>query len=1121
MFDDNATTARTLRNIKKTLEKSLKDKYNIDNENISNGLLNIHGIDKKRFDFVNCIETIINGTLNDVSIDANSNKNEKTVEGVYQETFAPIKKAVGFDYLYRTMKELYGKEEAKRLSGEMYDLSLGLSDSTNILRPYCWALDASKIVTVGRDFGQLHSAPAKHVSSYISALCETIHEMSSHLAGAIAISSFFADIAHLLIYKDEYTLHDILFNKHKRKIIENEIQQFIHSVNLLSRNGAESPFTNISIFDGVKIRAIINEMNWYFPLDELKIWKPKFKNAEEETEHCISYIVDFIKEIQNIFFDIYDKGDPLKSGIPYRFPVCFPEYENLVINNEIKRFDDCFKDFKCGWTDVEKNCIYTEYNGKPTKINKVYKSHSSKFIKITGTNGKTITVTPDHKFPLINSNILIEAKNLKRGDRIDRYIVDSESLNDKEDIKELDVSEIISNLRILGYKIHRNTESKDLFCKNGLFDENIFDHDNHNKSHDIDIINKLEHNIENFMLVPNRCEVKVKTSESKQKGAISRYIKLDYDFGRFLGLYYAEGHNSNGELGLSFNVKEIEYIRFVQDYLKKLGISSRVINNKKGNGCQVVFFSRTLGLLLDKIIGVHSYNKVFNFKEIKNMSNEMKVGFLAGVIEGDGHVNKYSIIVTTVSSIGSECIQYIASSLGILSTAGLQKGKYRKVVTKFVQQRDQYLIKFNKKTLKQVFNKYNKTPSKFNNLCDTKRNGPVIKGFYVRKVEAVNCAPENYAVYNIEVDNDKHIFTLPCGVNTSNCTVNLSKSTDNKENELVGDESFLRQLCKRDIFRYNLFVSSGTKIASCCRLLSNRDMLELASQANSFGAGGSMSLGSHRVCTIDFPRIVLESKSKEDFFTILEQRIESSAKILKAHKQLIKKLTDKGLQKFLSKGWININRLFSTFGLIGLYEASSMLKEKFCDISKDEDIEGSMLVSMNNFVTKYSEKYGIIGNIEQIPGESFAIKLLKADKLIFGDVNLPYNLYSNQFIPLWKDATLWEKLDADGKYNKLITGGGIVHAQIGEKVTAKQAEKIIKYAVNSGCEHFALNAIYSECEDGHVSFGKFETCPICSKNIVEKYTRVVGFFTPVSSWQDVRRNWEFDHRTFVDLNQDS
>lgn len=672
MFGDNATTVRTLRNIKKALDKNLKEKYKIENEEISNKIMTIHGLDKKRFDFVNSIETIINDNLNDVSIDANSNKNEKTIEAIHQEATASVKKAVGFDYLYRQMKDLYGKEEAIRLSGEMYDLSLGLSDSTNILKPYCWALDTSKIVTMGRKFGQLYSKPAKRVSSYISALCETVHQMSSHLAGAIAISTFFLDISHLSLYKEKYDLRELKTNKEYRKKIENEMQQFVHSVNHLSRNGVESPFTNISILDRIKLRNIITDMSWYFPFDELPIEHPEFETEEKKKEFYTNYVIDYIEEVQNIFLDFFDKGDPLKGGAPYRFPV--------------------------------------------------------------------VTICISKK---------------KWGDR-----------------------------------------------------------------------------------------------------------------------------------------------------------------------------------------------------------------------------------------------------------------------------------------------------------------------------------------------------------------------------EIIEDLNFLKNVCKRDIFRYNIFVSEGSKVASCCRLLSNTEMLQFASQSNSFGAGGSVSLGSHRVCTINFPRIVMEANSREEFYKILESRIESASKILKAHKELILNLNKRGLQPFIKLGWINMNRMFSTFGIIGIYEASKLFKDKF---GNGEDIESNMLIFLNNKVNelnKVDSSSSISYNIEQIPGESFAIRLAKADKIIYGEDKIPYQLYSNQFIPLWESATLWEKMTQDGKYQRLITGGGIVHAQIGEKVTSKQSEKIIKFAVNCGCEHFALNAVYSECEDGHVSFGKLDICPICSKKIIERYTRIVGFFTPISSWQDIRREWEFPRRTFVEIEKD-
>jgi ribonucleoside-triphosphate reductase len=44
-----------------------------------------------------------------------------------------------------------------------------------------------------------------------------------------------------------------------RKHFENEFQQFVHSVNHLSRNSNESPFTNVSVFDKVKLKFFVSE----------------------------------------------------------------------------------------------------------------------------------------------------------------------------------------------------------------------------------------------------------------------------------------------------------------------------------------------------------------------------------------------------------------------------------------------------------------------------------------------------------------------------------------------------------------------------------------------------------------------------------------------------------------------------------------------------------------------------------------------------------------------------------------------------------------------------------------------------------------------------------------------
>ena len=674
----NVSTERTVRNIYATLRGNLERKYGLTGDKLEDAtqkMLAIHGLQHEKFDVISQADAAINAQLSDFSIDSNANKTEKTVESILQELYAPYRKVIGYEYLYYEMKSLYGKDEAKHLSGELYDYSLGISDSTKICVPYCYSLNASNLITEGRPFGQLESNPATRLDSYISQLNESIHQLAGHLAGAIAVGSFFLDATHVLVYKQRIPIAKLRKSRKIRKYVRNCFQNFVHSVNHLSRNSSESPFTNISIVDRAGARNIIKEMGWYFPEGkERGIFGSKID---------VDYLVEYIMEVEKLFLDYFDKGDPRKDGLPYRFPVV------------------------------------------------------------------TINIT-------------------------------------------------------------------------------------------------------------------------------------------------------------------------------------------KGSG---------------------------------------------------------------VADIP----------------------------------------------------------------------------------ESVKAKPWSDAFRT-------EIYTHG-----------------------VADPQFLMDIAQLDIYRYNIY--AGTKFASCCRLLSDSEMLDLASSSNSFG-GSSISLGSHRVVTIDTVRIALETNDMDAFETLLKARIHSCGKVLAAHKNLIKRFTARGLQPFISNGWISMPRLFSTFGILGVHETAEQLMER---TGKPlEELMSHLLDVINTTVAETSKELGIVGNIEQIPGESFAVRLADADRLLFGE-RQPYQLYSNQFVPLWKDASLFEKFDLDGMYIKKLTGGGITHGQCADDLTPSQKITVIGYAVIAGCEHFALNRIYGMCENGHVFKGKHEVCPVCAGGITEYYTRVVGFFTPVSGWNKVRREIEFPQRKFSDI----
>ena len=368
-----ATTTRTMKNITENLTKALKSKYGItDKEELKykvNEILKAHGLAPENFDPLAFISKQVFGNLqsvNDVSIDDNANKTDTNMTGVCVESFLPYQKLAGYDYLYQTIKDLYGKEEAKKCTADMYDFSLFLNDSTKILLPYCYCIDASKIVTEGRNFGQVHSSPAHRISTYISVLGDTIREMSFNVAGALAIGTFFMDVAHLAIYRERIPLDDLRNDKKARKSMSNHFQQFIHTVNHYSRNAVESPFTNVSLFDRNKLEGLIAEDNygWYFPK---KAAACEDNGIEDNKDSWKNFILDYIEELQEIYIDVFDEGDPLRGGLQFPFPVTTCNFGTTKDENGKSKLtyeDNKLLDYITKHADISRYNIYASEGSK-------------------------------------------------------------------------------------------------------------------------------------------------------------------------------------------------------------------------------------------------------------------------------------------------------------------------------------------------------------------------------------------------------------------------------------------------------------------------------------------------------------------------------------------------------------------------------------------------------------------------------------------------------------------------------------------------------------------------------------------------------------------------------------
>ena len=278
-----------------------------------------------------------------------------------------------------------------------------------------------------------------------------------------------------------------------------------------------------------------------------------------------------------------------------------------------------------------------------------------------------------------------------------------------------------------------------------------------------------------------------------------------------------------------------------------------------------------------------------------------------------------------------------------------------------------------------------------------------------------------------------------------------------------------------------------------------------------------MSVGSHRVCGINLPRLAIKEKENPN---ILNEIMDSVHKILYAHRQLIKERISLGVLPLYNTGFMDLDRQYSTVGLIGGYE---YVKNKGLSILTEEGTNALMNVmeSVEAKIKEYQkDEVGCIYNIESIPGESQAVKLCDIDKLL-GYCDPKVKLYSNQYVSLMDECSIYDRMKTQGIFDNVTSGGAIMHCSYKDSnpLTKEQYKKILLMAKDLNNEYFAINYVYVQCANGHRSIGEKDTCEICGAPITTHYQRVVGFITCVEVWNPVRRDYEYKRRTSIKVEE--
>lgn len=334
------------------------------------------------------------------------------------------------------------------------------------------------------------------------------------------------------------------------------------------------------------------------------------------------------------------------------------------------------------------------------------------------------------------------------------------------------------------------------------------------------------------------------------------------------------------------------------------------------------------------------------------------------------------------------------------------------------------------------------------------------------------------------------------------------------------DEEFARWCSNHNIewSDSNFFVSDNVGVLSnCCRLLSDTKKLDVF--INSIG-GSALSVGSCRVSTINLVRIAYESKfNKKKYLEILKNRVELDCKALYSMRHILQRNIEKGLLPNYQDGAVELDKQFCTIGILGLYEVIDL----FGLINEDEAGYKSYSEDGLNFAseildlineTKDSFDFDFKFNIESIPAENCAGVICTADNLLFEQDK--YFIYSNQWIPLTEKCTIQEKCRLGNVLDKKCGGGCIAHINIENRFANEdEAWDMLNYVASQGVIYFAFTTKINVCKHKHAFIGTNQ-CPECGGTVADQYSRVVGFYTPVSGYQKIRKK-EFNHRKWYDV----
>lgn len=340
-----------------------------------------------------------------------------------------------------------------------------------------------------------------------------------------------------------------------------------------------------------------------------------------------------------------------------------------------------------------------------------------------------------------------------------------------------------------------------------------------------------------------------------------------------------------------------------------------------------------------------------------------------------------------------------------------------------------------------------------------------------------------------------------------------------------GHEEFLHQISDVASDKGNTYYvfdrGDTAKISECCRLSFELDDDDL----NDAKTPWKMRYSAMQNVTINLPRIAYEANGDDTrLFEIITERMELAAKAHVQKRAFITKLLDMGKSGPLAllamdidgEPYYRLQRATHLMGMLGLNEMIQFHTGEELHASRRAFKMGLRVMAHMNLETeRLNDKYGLRFVLEQTPAESTAYRMAKLDmreyplqasQVMKGDVDNGGIYYTNStYLNVSAPINPIERVKLEGQYHPMITAGALSHVWLGD--ARPDADALAKFVVNTfqktGNAQIAFSPEFTSCLScGRSMRGLHSNCAYCGSDDVEGITRVTGFFSKVTSWND-------------------